>query len=406
MTDSTLGAVSATAITNTRVFDGHSLSAPTTVVIQPDGRIGDGSADAVVGAAVVNAEGTVLLPGLIDCHMHLKGRESLETLATYGVTTGLDMATWPASQFQSLRGLRGVADFRTAGMAATSQGSTHSRIPTYPDVALVDSPDKAERFVEVQVADGVDYIKIIADLPGPTQDVLDALVAAAHARGLKVIAHAALYEAVRMSLAAGADMITHAPLDRALDDATAETMLAQGTVFIPTLTMMKGVAANLTAAGVPGVSYAPAHESTRAMHAAGVPVLAGTDAYTFTRASPPYGESMHDEDAYIGSFTRASPPYGESMHDEDAYIGSFTRASPPYGESMHDELALLVDAGLSTAEALRAATSTAAHAFSLDDRGAITPGLRADLVLVDGDPLTDIAAARRVLRVWCGGIEV
>jgi imidazolonepropionase-like amidohydrolase len=79
---------------------------------------------------------------------------------------------------------------------------------------------------------------------------------------------------------------------------------------------------------------------------------------------------------------------------------------PPYGESMHDELALLVDAGLSTAEALRAATSTAAHAFSLDDRGAITPGLRADLVLVDGDPLTDIAAARRVLRVWCGGIEV
>ncbi|HBS72874.1 MAG TPA: amidohydrolase, partial [Microbacterium sp.] len=132
---------------------------------------------------------------------------------------------------------------------------------------------------EVQVADGVDYIKIIADLPGPTQDVLDALVAAAHARGLKVIAHAALYEAVRMSLAAGADMITHAPLDRALDDATAETMLAQGTVFIPTLTMMKGVAANLTAAGVPGVSYAHAHESTRAMHAAGVPVLAGTDAY-------------------------------------------------------------------------------------------------------------------------------
>ena len=235
------------------------------------------------------------------------------------------------------------------------------------------------------MADGVDYIKIIADLPGPTQDVLDALVAAAHARGLKVIAHAALYEAVRMSLAAGADMITHAPLDRALDDATAETMLAQGTVFIPTLTMMEGVAANLTAAGVPGVSYAPAHESTRAMHAAGVPVLAGTDAYTFTRASP---------------------PYGESMHDEDAYIGSFTRASPPYGESMHDELALLVDAGLSTAEALRAATSTAAHAFSLDDRGAITPGLRADLVLVDGDPLTDIAAARRVLRVGCGGIEV
>jgi imidazolonepropionase-like amidohydrolase len=403
MTDSTLGAVSATAITNTRVFDGHSLSAPTTVVIQPDGRIGDVSADAVVvGAAVVNAEGTVLLPGLIDCHMHLKGRESLETLATYGVTTGLDMATWPASQFQSLRGLRGVADFRTAGMAATSQGSTHSRIPTYPDVALVDSPDKAERFVEVQVADGVDYIKIIADLPGPTQDVLDALVAAAHARGLKVIAHAALYEAVRMSLAAGADMITHAPLDRALDDATAETMLAQGTVFIPTLTMMKGVAANLTAAGVPGVSYAHAHESTRAMHAAGVPVLAGTDAGT---------------DAYVESLTRASPPYGEStraMHaagvpvlaGTDAYIESLTRALPPYGESMHDELALLVDAGLSTAEALRAATSTAAHAFSLDDRGAITPGLRADLVLVDGDPLTDIAAARRVLRVWCGGIEV
>lgn len=80
-------------------------------------------------------------------------------------------------------------------------------------------------------------------------------------------------------------------------------------------------------------------------------------------------------------------------------------ASVPHGPSLHHELALLVDAGLTPRDALRAATALPARHFGLADRGAVAPGLRAGLVLVDGDPLADITATARVRAVWCGGVE-
>jgi hypothetical protein len=77
-----------------------------------------------------------------------------------------------------------------------------------------------------------------------------------------------------------------------------------------------------------------------------------------------------------------------------------------HGASIHRELALLVAAGLSPAEALAAATSVPAKTFGLKDRGRIAPGLRADLVLVKGDPTTDVTAARDIQKVWKAGQEI
>jgi hypothetical protein len=77
-----------------------------------------------------------------------------------------------------------------------------------------------------------------------------------------------------------------------------------------------------------------------------------------------------------------------------------------HGASLHGELALLVRAGLTPVQALTAATSVPARVFGLADRGRISPGLRADLVLVDGDPTTDILASRRIVRLWKRGIPV
>lgn len=71
---------------------------------------------------------------------------------------------------------------------------------------------------------------------------------------------------------------------------------------------------------------------------------------------------------------------------------------------MHRELELLVAAGLTPQAALQAATSTPARVFGLTDRGVITPGLRADLLLVDGDPLADITRTRHIRGVWRGGV--
>ena len=71
--------------------------------------------------------------------------------------------------------------------------------------------------------------------------------------------------------------------------------------------------------------------------------------------------------------------------------------------SLHRELGLLVAAGLTPLQALTAATSGPADAFRLQDRGAVAPGLRADLVLVEGNPLEDIAHSLNIVAVWRGG---
>ena len=77
-----------------------------------------------------------------------------------------------------------------------------------------------------------------------------------------------------------------------------------------------------------------------------------------------------------------------------------------YGASVHGEMALLVRDGLAPVQALAGATSTTAHCFHLDDRGRILPGMRADLVLVEGDPTKDIAATRDIVAVWKAGVRV
>ena len=69
-----------------------------------------------------------------------------------------------------------------------------------------------------------------------------------------------------------------------------------------------------------------------------------------------------------------------------------------HGASLHGELQLLVEAGLTPTEALAAATSAPAAAFHLTDRGRIAPGLRADLVLVEGDPTADILQTRAIVQ--------
>jgi imidazolonepropionase-like amidohydrolase len=352
------------ALTNVRVFDGRELRESATVVIE-GGVVGNDAA----GARIIDADGATLLPGLIDAHVHLLNEGNVQQLADFGVTTALDMGAWPPAVVDSLRNRTGTADIRSAGIPATTAGSVHSRLPEWPAEELVDGPRGAARFVTDRIAEGVDYIKLIVDIPGPDQETLDALVASSHQHGKLTVAHAVSTAAFDMALRAGVDMITHAPLDRRLTEPIAARILAQKCVMIPTLTVMKGIVRVAAArpGGTPaaGPSYESARGSVTELHRAGVPILAGTDAND--------GAGM---------------PF-----------------SPRHGESLHDELELLTDAGLSTVEALRAATVLPAQHFGLRDRGVIESGRRADLVLIDGDPVADIRATRLIRRVWCAGVE-
>ncbi|MGH8921897.1 MAG: amidohydrolase family protein, partial [Actinomycetes bacterium] len=203
-----------TALADVRVFDGHRLTEPRTVVI--DGPvIGTDPA----GAREVDAAGAVLLPGLIDAHVHLRGPETLDALARWGVTTGLDMACWPRELVASLRQTTGTADFRTAGLPAIGPAGNHARMPGMPGEAIILTPEDARRHVEARVAEGVDYIKGVAEAPGdggPTVEALQALVTAAHAHGLKAVVHAVTVGAYAAAVGSGADFVTHIPLDGAI----------------------------------------------------------------------------------------------------------------------------------------------------------------------------------------------
>lgn len=346
------------ALTNARVFDGRQLTDHRTVIIDA-GRI----ATDPRGARVIDCEGGVLLPGLIDAHVHLDGPGRLETLARYGVTTALDMASLP-EETSTLRGRSGQTDIRSAGIPAIAPGSLHAQIPGVGQRGLVASPEEARRFVADRVAEGSDYIKIVVGSPFADHDqaTIDALVAAAHEHGKIVVAHASSAGSVAKAQTAGADVLTHAPLDQALEPAAAAEAAARGQVVVPTLTMMAGIVERIPR---PGADYANARASVAVLHQAGVPILAGTDAND----------------------------------------SAGTPARIPHGDSLHRELELLTDAGLSTREVLLAATTLPARYFGLRDRGAIKPGLRADLILIEEDPLQDIRATRSIRRIWCGGIE-
>jgi imidazolonepropionase-like amidohydrolase len=346
------------ALTEVRVFDGERLTDPATVVI--DGaRIGAGQS----AVRKWDGEGRVLLPGLIDCHVHLGDNATLAALASHGVTTALEMGTDSPELAASLRGRHGVPDVRSSGasVASPSRANAERMAPAEGTVA---NPDEAKAYVSRRAAEGVDFINISVDLPGFDEDTLRAIVKAAHAHGLLTIAQAATPECVLFAQAAGVDVLTRALLGRPPSDSTVQRTRSSREIVVPTLTMMEAIAERAGAAA--SVSYDLARATVGDWYRAGFPILAGT-----------------------GANQSAIAP-----------------ASPPYGSSLHRELELLVNAGLSALDALRSATVLPARYFGLGDRGIIAPGKRADLVLIDGDPLHDISAVSEIAAVWCAGVLV
>lgn len=350
-----------TAIEGVRVFTGDGLTAPRDVFLESTRIVSGGNPSSVVDGA-----GKVLLPGLIDSHMHVLARKNLEALAAWGVTTGLDMAAWPLSLVTEMRGQEGVAQVFSPAIPAIGPGGNHAKIPGFPAEGIVTNPQEARAFVERRVADGADYIKVITEAAEPEgMDVatVTAIVETAHGHDLLVVAHSTTAGAFHVAIEAGVDISTHAPLDAVLDDDAVRRLQGAGMVSSPTLTMMKGVAAVRVDEAL---RYEYARDTVTKFHDAGIRLLVGTDA----NSAP-------------------GIPF-----------------SPKHGESMHDELELMVDAGLTPTEALRGATALAAQTFRLDDRGVIEPGKRADLLLVDGDPTTDITATRHICGVWIAGSRI
>jgi len=371
-----------------RVFDGEAaLPSPTDVLVVDDAiaQIGplacvdarDASLEEVPGA------GRTLLPGLVDAHTHVHDDVALRESLRFGVTTDIDMGGTP----EYLRQARGnvdpaLADVYGAGMYVTAPGGHGTEHGG--DVPTLERAADAPAFVDARIAEGSQIIKLILDKGMHTLDlpVARAVVDAAHARGVKVVAHVGFRDDAEEAVSAGVDGLAHVFSDQMADEELVDA-LARGHVFVvPTLQMMQ----------------------MRCGIATGRPLL--RDLRVGPRLTPPAQASLG-----APGWQGAAPCWPvvlytmKLLHGRTEILAGTDcgNAGTTYGAGLHRELELLVEAGLSPAEALRAATAAPAHAFGLEDRGRIAPGRRADLLLVDGDPTADVTATRAIVAVYKRG---
>ncbi len=359
------------AITNVRVFDGNGLTEPKTVFVE-NGLISDETSSNMT----INGRGLTLLPGLIDSHIHLDDINNLKEAAKYGVTTMLDMATASTELINNLRNQPGLTDIRSCYLAITAPYSSlvagafgTGEDKPFKEVATIDEALVAEN---EQLAKGADYVKVIIEEPPMTDmalstEVMSAIVKEAHKNGKLVFAHTTSSGAYQKAIDSGIDILNHIPRNEILPQYIIDSIIEKGRYVIPTMIMQKGMVESMKKIMPDRADdYEYTRKSLEMMYKSGVTIIAATDA----------------------NFTNAMNHI-------------------PHGISMHEELELMVQAGLTPADALKSATITPAKIFDfISDRGSIETGKRADFLLIEGDLTKDITATRNIKGVWINGIKV
>jgi imidazolonepropionase-like amidohydrolase len=354
-----------TALTNVRIFNGWAIGEPSTVFID-----GDSITFNARGVQnTINGEGGILLPGLIDSHIHVTSLASLETLSSYGVTTVMNMGCSNYTLCSALRDQTGLTSFFTAGQGAVAPNSTHATV--FGSTGMVYSPSQATQFVDNVFGNGSEFMKLISEPDGFNQATHDALVSATHALGKVSMTHAQDYGSYEVAIRSKTNGLQHVPFDIPLTTEMAHTIKRQGQYVTPTLNIGKIVTANSTIesaiSGGLNLTYQAGVTSLQRLLHACVPILAGTDA--------------RDQ---IPNFIE---------HDT-------------VGITLHRELLYLKEAGMSEVDVLRAATVVPSVWHNLSGRGSIREGYRADLLLLKpgSNPLLNISDTLNIARVWNGGI--
>lgn len=361
------------------------------------GRQADFAAGAV--AAAVDYSACAILPGLIDCHVHLflegiadmkvrgerwrdpaeitllRAAKNTEAALRKGVTTVRDLGG-PAGIATILK--KAVAENVLAGPRiltchrAISAPGGHFH---YAGGREASGPTEVGRAVREQLKAGADVIKLMVtgmvNFRSESAGAIElgglevqAAVREAGRFARPVSVHANGSEGVKQAVAAGARTLEHGAL---LDAATVDLLAASGVYWVPTLTpfrRMLDYGTGHTVAALPPSGLQRVYDSHRAMVgraiAAGARVVAGTDA---------------------GSF--------DVRHGE-----------------VWQEVALFVESGMPPLKAIAAATGLAAEAVGLADAGTIAAGKRADFIVVAGNPLADMTLLGKVAHVYKDGVKI
>ncbi|MEX0974034.1 MAG: amidohydrolase family protein [Bacillota bacterium] len=355
------------------------------------------------GANVVDLSNYVVVPGLIDMHVHVDYWYSQPNVAEYvdsdalpaclaarnirstlekGITTLRDVSSGVGLSMRRAVELGYVPGSRlfTAGKGICMTGGHGHEL--LRGVREADGPEDIRKAVREQVKAGADLIKILtshrSETPEYRQEELDAGVDEAHRLGFRVACHAAIMPAAKMAVLAGVDTLEHGTH---LTDEVRGMMVERGTYLIPTM-----------------IAYhSMAEAARRSMQG-----VSADDDYRRTTLSK-YAAWWIKTDEMLESQFRKAVAAGLKIAVGTDIVIPEVEFSP-----LHTEMEMMVKFGYGTMDTICAATRVAAEALGkLSDLGTVEKGKFADFVAVSGDPLKDISDLRKVGMVVKGGrVEV
>jgi len=380
---------------NVKVVDPIAESVtPDQSVIVSEGRfawVGDAAREPKIpDSKVIDGAGRFASPGLTDMHVHSNGADGWLLDLANGVTAVRDMAGFPWM-------LKARENINTGRMLAPVLSVAGPLINGFAmqgyAIVPADSLD-ARRIVRQQAACGYDFIKVHNIVPGP---IFDAVAQQARTLGMDLIGHVPHDITVRHAVESGMRTMEH--LKGFIDDRTLKVgetdfgAVVDGPEVWNTPTLYAGR----------GYAWADAARSLMA---------APEMRYVPLRKRQSWAASLEEPESRGNRQGREAGPIMKSivaqLHRAHARFLAGTDADNyPFqvmGFALVEEIALLQDAGLAPSEALRAATSEPARAMrQSEDFGLIKRGMRADLILLDGNPLADVAAYRRNRGVMARG---
>jgi imidazolonepropionase-like amidohydrolase len=360
-------------------------------------------------AVVLDGRDRYLIPGLIDCHVHIAFngflgiesdfRRTLKQLLIHGVTTAVDFFTaggnFPGSSAHTVRDdvnsgrIRGPWLLTSygcinapGGFCSCSVGEAAAEVVTMEDV---------HRHLDRICATRPDFVKIVYDdvfgtLPNLTPELLAYLIKEVHARGFRAAVHIATVQDAVEAVACGADILGHGITGPIPEDVITR-MAEAGTIVIPTLSSYQSRSLPRPEIALP--AYSPPDSVAE-----------------YLRQVRSVYETKDQIDLYADAFIQAAETVVPLLAGGVAVVAG-TDSGTWYtfpGDALHRELEIYVAQGVSPARALRMATADAARAFGLADRkGTLAEGHDATMVLLSGDPLTDIRATRRIEEVVIDG---
>jgi len=382
------------AFTGFTLVDGTDRSpVPNATIVVREGRIvAAGPANSVTipaGAQRVSLAGKTVIPGFINAHGHVNEPKDLRTYAAYGVTTVFSLGGEPASVFAAR------AEQNTAAL-------DRARVFVAGPVLDPKTPDDARKQVADVAAQKVDIVKIRVDdnlgtTPKMTPEVYRAVIDEAHKRGFRVATHLFYLADAKSLLAAGSDFVAHSVRDADVDADFISSIKRRGVCYSPTLMREVSTFVYESTPDFFADSFFLAHANAEWVRTLQEP--ARQQAMRASKSAQQYKVALEVAKRNLKKLSDAGVPI--AMGTDTGPTGRFQG----YFELM--EIEMMVKAGLTPRQALASATRTAARCMKLDrELGTIEPGKWADMVVLDANPLTDIANVRRIASVWIAGNQV